>query len=156
RRHIVPAFRPDEGCGLGDLAVTHPKGVARDREAQEARLIGEREIRGDAAAGGRGHEVEAAEPEMIDKRAQVLRADAGIVAVERRRVDVAAAGIADHAITSLGEHRLLITPDEAATSRRMKEHDRSTLPTGIPVPKLAARDLRHAILGGRLRRDRGW
>ena len=56
-RHGVPALRPDEGGGLGDLAVAHAEGVRGNREAVEALRMGERIVRGDAAAGGGGHQV---------------------------------------------------------------------------------------------------
>src|SRR5262249_19588059 len=55
----------------------------------------------------------------------------------------------------LGEHWLLIAPDEPTAGRRMEKHDRGALPARIPVPKLATRNRRRAILGGSLRRDRG-
>src|SRR5262245_12156601 len=100
--------------------------------------------------------MEAAEPEMIHQRAQVFRAEARIVAIERRRVDVAAARIADDAMAGLRKHRLLIAPDEAAASRWMQEHDRDACPARVPVPKLRPRERRHGLLGGRLRRDRRW
>src|SRR5438105_1509390 len=63
--------------------------------------------------------------------------------------------IADDTVAGFGEHRLLIAPDEPTAGRRMQEHDRGALPARVPVPELAARDLRHGLLGGRLRRDRG-
>src|SRR5689334_7237814 len=100
--------------------------------------------------------METAEPEMVRERAQVLRADAGIVAIERRRVDVAAARIADDAIAGLGEHRLLIAPDQPAAGRGVQQHDRGARASRVPVPKLRAREWRHGLLGGRLRRNRGW
>jgi len=82
-RGTRPASRPspsaDEGRSLGDFAVTHAKRVARYGEAQQPRLIGEREVGRDAAARRRGHQVEAAKAEMIHERAQVFRANAGIV-----------------------------------------------------------------------------
>src|SRR5262249_53376633 len=102
------------------LTVTYAEGVAGDGKAQQPRLIGECKIGRNAAARRRGHEMKAADPEMVCKRAQILRADASIVAIERRRVDVATARIADHAIAGLGEYRLLIAPDETAAGRRMQ------------------------------------
>src|SRR5215510_2006647 len=97
-----------------------------------------------------------AEPEMVSQRTQVFRAEAGIVAIKGRRVDVAAARIADDAIASLGEHRLLIAPDEAAASCGMQQDDRHARASCVPVPKLRARDCRRSLLGGRLGGDRDW
>ena len=80
----------------------------------------------------------------------------GFFAVEGRGVVVAAPRIGDDAVAGLGEHRLLVTPDQRAAGRRMQQHDRHARPAGVPVPETGVGNLRHAVLGRGLRGEWGW
>src|SRR5262249_42283516 len=81
-------------------------------------------------------------------------AGARIVAVERSRVNVAAARITDDAVAGLGKDRLLVDPDESAAGRRMHQHDRRAGPARVPIPELRTGKLRDALLGRDLWGDR--
>ena len=78
--------------------------------------------------------------------AKILGANARIVLVEGCGVVIATPGIGDDPVASLGEHGLLVTPDQRTAGRRMKKHDRHALAARVPVPETAVGNLRHAVL----------
>src|SRR5579872_683219 len=76
---------------------------------------------------------------------EVLGADTGTLRISRSGSLIAPPRVADDPIAGLGEGGLLVDPNSSAATGGVKQHDRSSGPTGVPEPQTRLTDGRYCL-----------
>jgi len=98
--------------------------------------------------------MEFADAEKFRQVLQILRADAGMGALDGLRIVVAASRIGDDPVTRLGESRLLVTPDQATSTCGVEQHDGLAAAAGVPEPQACVGKGGNSLPRRHLRRKR--